>query len=194
MPPWHGASGTGRTALSTGLGDGNSMASHAGRAKSGSAPGATGPPGAAEISSAVLDFCAEARKKLSGEPAAFVRRVQEGVEEPQLRVALLGRVSSGKSTLVNALLGWRVAPTDAGEGTRLITCFRYGDEPSASACLRDGRRVRLPAPRVEGELSPPPGRLEDVAFLDVRLPSPPLRDVTLMDTPGVSSAGSEASQ
>jgi hypothetical protein len=170
------------------------MASRAGRAKSGSAPWGARPPGAAAISSAVLEFCAEARKKLSGEPAAFVRRVQEGVEEPQLRVALLGRVSSGKSTLVNAWLGRRVAPTDAGECTRLITCFRYGDQPSAAACLRDGRRVRLPAPTAEGELSPPPAGLDDVAFLDVRYPSPHLRDITVMDTPGISSAGSAASQ
>jgi hypothetical protein len=150
--------------------------------------------GAAGISSAVLDFCAEARKKLNGEPAAFVRRIQEGLEEPQLRVALLGRVSSGKSTLVNALLGWRVAPTDAGECTRLITCFRYGREPSAAACLRNGRRVRLPAPGADGAMSPPPEKVGDVAFLDVRIPSDPLQELTLLDTPGVSSAGSDVSR
>lgn len=150
--------------------------------------------GAAGISSAVLDLCLAARKRLSGEPAAFVRRIQEGLEEPQLRVALLGRVSSGKSTLVNALLGWRVAPTDAGECTRMITCFRYGEEPSAAACLPNGRRVRLPAPRADRELSPPPDKVGDIAFLDVRIPSDPLQEVTLLDTPGISSAGSDVSR
>jgi hypothetical protein len=170
------------------------MTSQARSGRTGSAAPVAPTPGAAGTSAAVLELCAEARRKLRGEPAAFVRRIQEGLAEPQLRVALLGRVSSGKSTLVNALLGWRIAPTDAGECTRLITCFRHGDEPSAAAYLRDGRRVRLPSPRAEGELSPPPGHLGDVAFLDVRLPSDPLREVTLMDTPGISSAGSEASQ
>ena len=37
-----------------------------------------------------------------------------------------GRLSSGKSTLVNALIGRRVARTDVAECTRLVTRFRYG--------------------------------------------------------------------
>ena len=45
-------------------------------------------------------------------------RIVERLEGP-LRVAIAGRVKAGKSTLLNALVGERLAPTDAGECTRL---------------------------------------------------------------------------
>ena len=47
------------------------------------------------------------------------------LDEP-LRVAIAGRVKSGKSTLLNALVGERLAPTDAGECTRIVTWYRDG--------------------------------------------------------------------
>ena len=43
--------------------------------------------------------------------------VRDRLDEP-LRVAIAGRVKAGKSTLLNALVGERLAPTDAGECTR----------------------------------------------------------------------------
>ena len=46
--------------------------------------------------------------------------VRDRLDEP-LRVAIAGRVKSGKSTLLNALVGDRLAPTDAGECTRIVT-------------------------------------------------------------------------
>ena len=56
-----------------------------------------------------------------------VAQVRDALAAP-LRVAVAGRVSSGKSTLVNALLGKRVAPTSAGECTKIVTWFRDGPE------------------------------------------------------------------
>src|SRR6185295_19470143 len=46
-------------------------------------------------------------------------------DEP-LRVAIAGRVKAGKSTLLNALIGEEIAPTDAGECTRLVTWYQDG--------------------------------------------------------------------
>ena len=45
------------------------------------------------------------------------------LDEP-LRVAIAGRVKAGKSTLLNALVGERLAATDAGECTRIVTWYR----------------------------------------------------------------------
>ncbi len=42
----------------------------------------------------------------------------------RLRVAIAGRVKAGKSTLLNALVGERLAATDAGECTRIVTWYR----------------------------------------------------------------------
>ena len=64
-----------------------------------------------------------------------------------VRVAVGGRVSAGKSTLVNALLGQRVLVAGAGEVTRVVTWLRYGDVDDAVAVLDDGRRCRLRSAR-----------------------------------------------
>ena len=52
-----------------------------------------------------------------------VRVAQRRLDEP-LRVAIAGRVKAGKSTLLNALVGERLAATDAGECTRIVTWYR----------------------------------------------------------------------
>src|SRR5207249_1557344 len=43
-----------------------------------------------------------------------------------LRVAIVGRVRAGKSTLLNALVGQELAATDAGKGTQVVTWYREG--------------------------------------------------------------------
>ena len=43
-----------------------------------------------------------------------------------LRVALVGRAKAGKSTLLNALVGDLVAPTDAAECTLVATEYHDG--------------------------------------------------------------------
>ena len=43
-----------------------------------------------------------------------------------LRVAVAGRVKAGKSTLVNAMVGELIAPTDARECTKVVTWYRDG--------------------------------------------------------------------
>ena len=53
------------------------------------------------------------------------RKRSAGVGEP-LRVAIAGRVKAGKSTLLNALVGEELAPTDASECTRIVTWYRHG--------------------------------------------------------------------
>lgn len=149
----------------------------------------------ARISTGLIqEFCHEAAKKLKGDAADHVRRIEAELADPQLRIAMLGRVSSGKSTCVNALLGRRMAPTDASECTRVVTCFRYGQQPSAVAHLRGGGSRDLPMPAADGRLPDLPASGEEVSYLEIRLPAAPLREVTLIDTPGVSSADSDVSR
>jgi GTPase Era involved in 16S rRNA processing len=121
-----------------------------------------------------------------------VAAVAQRLREP-LRVAIAGRVSSGKSTLANALLGVPVAPTAAGECTRVVTLYRYGDQDTAEVILRDGSRqpLALNAERkLPAELPVP---WESVDRLEVGLYSSALRDITLIDTPGVSSLSEDTS-
>ena len=129
-------------------------------------------------------------------PAAVVRlrASRERLEEP-LRVALAGRVKAGKSTLLNALVGERIAPTDAGECTRVVTWYRRGAVPRVVLHGVDGGRRPLPVRRVRGELrlELADAAVEQVARLVVDWPAAGLGTATLIDTPGISSLSVENS-
>src|ERR1044072_152155 len=67
-----------------------------------------------------------------------------------IRIALAGTLKAGKSTLVNALVGEDIAPTDATEATRIVTWFRNGPTPKVTANHRGGRRSHVPIARNGG--------------------------------------------
>ena len=74
----------------------------------------------------VRDLLDAAVRGYAGTPGeARLRAVRERLDEP-LRVAIAGKVKAGKSTLLNALVGEEVAPTDAGECTTIVTWYRDG--------------------------------------------------------------------
>jgi hypothetical protein len=109
-----------------------------------------------------------------------------------LRVAVAGSVSSGKSTLVNALLGQRIAPVDAGECTRIVTWFRYDHHQRIEVQRRDGSVTTVPfgpGNRIPDDLGGVPA--DDVARLIVHLSNERLRDLTIIDTPGLNTVTDE---
>jgi hypothetical protein len=107
-------------------------------------------------------------------------------------LVVTGPVSSGKSTLVNALVGRRVAPTGAGECTRLVARYVRGPVDRLDVVLADGTRRPLPladggrVPAAVGDrLGVDPA---DVDHLLVTLTSDALDGLSVVDTPGTSSA------
>jgi len=115
-----------------------------------------------------------------------------------IRIALAGTLKAGKSTLVNALVGEDIAPTDATEATRIVTWFRHGPTPKVTANHRGGRRSNVPIGRdpTEGGLTFDFATLdpEDVVDLDVEWPAAELIDTTIIDTPGTSSLSRDVSE
>lgn len=106
-----------------------------------------------------------------------------------LRVAVVGRVKAGKSTLLNALIGERLAPTDAGECTRMVSWYLYGPAYRVDAVAPDGTRTELSFKRDDGSLVINLGSLgaADVERLEIQWPAAALRSMTLIDTPGLAS-------
>ncbi|GAA0965911.1 hypothetical protein GCM10009555_006480 [Acrocarpospora macrocephala] len=116
-----------------------------------------------------------------------VHQVRVRLDAP-LKIAVAGAVSSGKSTLVNALLGLPVAPVDAGECTRVVTQYEYGpDDGRVEVECEDGRTVvtRLaPGHRLPADLGVP---IDLVRRVRVHLASEALRAITVVDTPGMNT-------
>ena len=130
------------------------------------------------------------------DPAAVrvIDDLDRRLKEP-LRLALAGMVKAGKSTLLNAMLGEQIAPTDAGECTRVVTWYRYSATPYVTLHPIDGQPRRMPVKREDGKLvlsldGIPP---EEVRFIDVGWPSSGLQSVILIDTPGIASLSQETS-
>ncbi|MCW2134680.1 dynamin family protein [Arthrobacter sp. VKM Ac-2550] len=135
----------------------------------------------------------DARRALEG----YQRRLAE-----PLRVALAGMVKAGKSTLLNAIIGEEIAPTDTAECTRVVTWYRYRDTPRITLYPAPGgpgglasEPRTLPIRRVKGRLVFDMGtfRAEEVDRLVVDWPAKGLRELTLIDTPGIASLSSELS-
>ncbi|MFS8096913.1 dynamin family protein [Lentzea alba] len=123
--------------------------------------------------------------------AHFLRGQLDRLDSP-LRVAIAGRVKAGKSTLLNALVGDSLAPTDAGECTRVVTWYQDGRSPRVVMHPVTGNPVSLPVVRRDGALSMDLGGAA-VSRLVVEWPSQSLRHTTLIDTPGIASLTAENS-
>lgn len=138
----------------------------------------------------ILTLCDDALAALAVGPARdSLLQVRANLFEP-LQVTVAGGVSSGKSTLVNALLGQRVAAVDAGECTRVVTRFRYSHHERAEVVLHDGttRTVHLRDGTLPAELGVPVDQVRQVV---VHLSNSGLTDLGIVDTPGLNTVTAE---
>ena len=92
----------------------------------------------------------------SPQALGWLRHHLERFDEP-LRVAIAGKVKAGKSTLLNALVGEEIAPTDAGECTRVVTWYQV--------------TTRVHSPASVGAISSPTSALSSVDFPALTLPA-----------------------
>jgi len=108
-----------------------------------------------------------------------------------MRVAVVGRISSGKSTLTNALLGCRLVATGVEELTYNVNWLRYAADPSLLVHFKDGS---APRPFTLSELEQLTRRREEhqsllagIDFIEVFFANDQLRIYDLIDTPGLDS-------
>jgi GTP-binding protein EngB required for normal cell division len=112
------------------------------------------------------------------------------MEDNNLEVALFGRVSSGKSSLLNALLDTDVLPVGVNPITAVPTKLRYGSSLRAAVTYGDGRNEIIPVEQLAALVTEQgnPGNLRNVARALVEVPSRRLKEgIVLVDTPGLGS-------
>ena len=117
------------------------------------------------------------------------------IDEP-LRVVFVGTVKSGKSTLLNALLGEQLAPTDARECTRIDTWYPHGKSPGVRGHHAVDGNIPIPMRRQDQRLELDLQDLDadEIEWLDVTWPASPLEEFTLIDTPGTASISTAISE
>lgn len=135
----------------------------------------------------------EAAAAYAGSPGEQVLRAQLARLDSPPRVAIAGRIKAGKSTLLNALVGEEIAPTDAGECTKLVTWYQHAPAPALWVHPVEGARRGLPIVRQDGALVIDLPSVDGVDRLSVDWPSESLRAMTLIDTPGMVSLSEEVS-
>lgn len=114
----------------------------------------------------------------------------EAAEDPRFEVAVFGRVSSGKSSLINRILGQAVLPVGVTPVTALVTHLVHGPEARvkvqfAQAASRDIALEELPDYITE---QGNPSNRKQVVSVQIALPHARLqRGVAFVDTPGVGS-------
>lgn len=104
-----------------------------------------------------------------------------------LRIAVAGPWQSGKSTLVNALIGDEVAPIEAPGGQPVFAWYQDGPEPHAVAYPAG---AELPVTRSAQRLHVDSGRWTPAPVNDVVVtwPARTLRNATVIDTPPVPAS------
>ncbi|GGL98804.1 MULTISPECIES: dynamin family protein [Micromonospora] len=148
---------------------------------------------------AITERTVELANPGSGRAVAALRRLTARRRTPALPVVVVGEVSRGKSTLVNALVGQRVLPADRTVTTSTWTLIKHGPSLAGQATVQcgDGTIETVPVNTVAalGTYLAVDGQqqLEDLHGAGARcvsmvleVPSPLLESgLQLIDTPGV---------
>ncbi len=127
---------------------------------------------------------------------ARIPELRERLDGP-LRVAIAGKVKAGKSTLLNALVGENVAPTDASECTRVVTWYRNGHVYRVTAAMFEGPPIELRFRRTDRALEidldgRSAGRRSSTSTSSGRRSG--CSDIVLIDTPGLASISDDVSR
>lgn len=130
---------------------------------------------------------------LAAEQAPRIRALADRTESGKFSVVMLGAFSTGKTTLLDALLGQPLLPQGVHPCTAVLTEVRWGDSNEVVVHTTEGQRtVDLDAFRAwyhleGGEVTNGAGdRFEHVEKATVSVQTPLLsQGVTLVDTPGL---------
>lgn len=119
-----------------------------------------------------------------------VSMILDRLEDNRFEIAVFGRVSSGKSSLLNATLGTDVLPVGVTPITAVPTRVVYGETPAVNVWFANRPPEQFEISRL-GEFVAEqrnPGNEKHVTRIILQMSSPRLRDgIVFVDTPGLGS-------
>lgn len=145
------------------------------------------PPARTTFLEYVGRLCELARHNELGEQAIAAASAQEtAIRDCELVIPVVGAFSSGKSTMLNTLLGQHLLPTAIRPETCIATELRYAKQPYLEAVGEDGSVARMEAEACD-DIS---RNAASWSYVRLYLDSPRLRDIeplVLVDMPGFDS-------
>lgn len=126
-----------------------------------------------------------------------LRQLSESFSKP-FTLAVFGRMKTGKSSLINALVGKPLAITGVEEATATLNWISYGTAAQAETVLvhwKDGRPVEpIAFERMvdwSGKAADVLERVSQTAYLQLFADAERLKEVQIVDTPGTGSVADE---
>lgn len=136
----------------------------------------------------LAEFCA-------GEQSWIKSRRQDW-ERDRIRVGVIGVTSSGKSTLVNAILGRQLLSSAVAPSSGQLVCCSHGKEEVATVRFLNGQTKKLFGKKLEEEIRQysdersNPKNQKGVLSIELSTPAFDLgKDVLLIDSPGLDAYG-----
>ena len=124
------------------------------------------------------------------EAVASSRRRMNAALAP-FRLGVVGEVKSGKSTLINALIGEPIAFVDGLEATPIACLFRHGVDKMVKFLFKDGREKNLSiedAQRAIDQRRHDSVWIESIDHAEFTTVSPMLKDFEIWDSPGIGGS------
>lgn len=119
-----------------------------------------------------------------------VSMILDRLEDNRFEIAVFGRVSSGKSSLLNATLGTDVLPVGVTPITAVPTRIVYGETPAVNVWFANRSPEQFEISRLADFVAEQrnPGNEKHVTRIILQMSSPRLRDgIVFVDTPGLGS-------
>ena len=119
-----------------------------------------------------------------------LRLAHDRLDQP-MRVAIVGLIKAGKSTMMNALLGETLVPVGTIEATFNVNWLKYGPSPSLLVYFKDGRQPEFKSledlERLTRRSEEHRHYLLQIKYIEVYYPNTILHTMNLIDTPGLAS-------
>ena len=147
----------------------------------------------------LLDGCSSFIRQIPGqeERLSQLHILKRRLDEPCV-LAITGKVKAGKSSFLNALLGVNLAKVGEQETTATINRFCYGepDDPThpVKVVWENGMETYETTQfmdDLQGHDEASLQKAEGISYLEFKIKDERLRDVTLVDTPGMDAVVGE---